>query len=73
MQDNVDTQFEKLEVQGARYTAFVLGVVYVSRDIQPRLMGMVKGVRCGGIEMREVGKLTLWESVEDKGVRGGKV
>jgi hypothetical protein len=23
--------------------------------------------------MREVGKLTFWESVEDKGVRGGKV
>jgi hypothetical protein len=27
MQDNVDTHFEKLEVQGPRYTAFVLGVV----------------------------------------------
>jgi hypothetical protein len=33
MQDNVDTHFENLEVQGARYTAFVLDVLCVSRDI----------------------------------------
>jgi hypothetical protein len=44
MQDNVDTHFENLEVQGARYTAFVLGVLCVSRDIQPRLVGMIKGL-----------------------------